>query len=149
MSATVDEESSGPTGTAYVRKGTDALHAIRSPRSIQREQPMYTASYVLGVDVGKRSLAVCLRRSADQQIILETSIDNETAAIQQLLQAMPVPIRHPCVSQSSRPIPTGSTARTRRWPQDIGSCRHHQGRQSSFSDHSISSQERTDWTPRA
>jgi transposase len=52
---------------------------------------MHTTSFVLGVDVGKRTLAVCLRRSADQQIILETSIDNETTAIQQLLQTMPIP----------------------------------------------------------
>lgn len=52
---------------------------------------MQTTSYVLGVDVSKHSLAVCLRRSADQQIVFETSVDNEAAAIQHLLHTMPVP----------------------------------------------------------
>jgi transposase len=51
---------------------------------------MHTTSYVLGVDVSKHSLAVCLRNRADRQIVFETSIDNETTAIQQLLQSMPV-----------------------------------------------------------
>lgn len=51
---------------------------------------MQATSYVLGVDVSKHTLAVCLRNSTDHQIIFESSIDNQATAIQQFLEAMPV-----------------------------------------------------------
>lgn len=66
---------------------------------------MHNQPYVLGVDVAKETLSVCLMSALDHSIALEDEIPNNAAHIKRLLMGMPIDSLHSlCVAVE----PTGS-----------------------------------------
>jgi transposase len=89
MALTVDEESSGllSGGPPMYRKGTYRLHQ-GGPLSLDEESVMTGRNYILGADVSKSSLQLCLMKREPERVVRRYTIPNDSRDIRLFLKSL-------------------------------------------------------------